>query len=216
MSRYATDRNDLDPLAIFQEGVTMGRRLPSRPFARGALVLTLLLVSVSRPMRSVGCFDPAPAIVSIRDAKGREALVYLEQFADRCRQDPDWLYLNSRSLWLLNQFDSALESIERAIGGQESDPEFHRFAATINAKLGDVPRARLHIRRLTRLRGIYSGGAFEEESEILLAVTLAQQGKTNQAILVLQPLSEREPPNLRALYYVGLFQQASAEYQRAV
>ncbi|MEW5978268.1 MAG: tetratricopeptide repeat protein [Acidobacteriota bacterium] len=166
-------------------------------------------------MASASCFDPAPALTGIRNKKAEDALSYLEKYAVPCGQDPDWLYLNSRSLWLLNRFDAALQRVQQAIRAEPGEPEFHLFAATVTAKMGDVAQSRSHIRELTRLKSAFSGQEFEEESEILLAVTLAQQGKSRQAIQVLEPLAQREAPNIRALYYVGLFEQSSARYEQA-
>ena len=90
--------------------------------------------------------------------------------------------------------------------------EYHRFAATVDAKLGRTGEARNHVRHMIALR---SGKDSAEQAETLLAVVLAQSGKTRAALEVLDPLLAERPDDVRALYYRALFEQSLVDYSSA-
>lgn len=158
------------------------------------------------------CLD-VPAVVDLlRSGKAVVAQEYLQARAAGCRSEAEWHYLEARALCQLGEYEGARSAAGQAIALGGDLAEYHRFAATVNAKLGNTEAARNHVRRMIALR---SGRESDTQAETFLAVVLAQNGRTQTALEVLNPILIEKPDDVRALYYRALFEQSLADYPSA-
>jgi len=158
------------------------------------------------------CPDASAVVELLRSGMIAAAQESLGQHEALCRNDGDWHYLRARVFCQSGDYEAAGRFVSRAISLDSGAVEYHRFASTIFAKLGRTGEARDHVGLMIKLR---SGSGNELQQERLLAVVLAQGGKTAAALQVLRALLDRYPNDVQALYYRALFEQSLAEYPNA-
>jgi tetratricopeptide (TPR) repeat protein len=123
-------------------------------------------------------------------------------FRNACERQPgleDACLYHGRSLYLLDRFPGALESLRRAVAVRESS-ESHRLIALSLEALARPSEAEPEFRAAVRLAG---GGTPDEDPGIDFGVFLYRQGKLEQALEPLQGALTRHPDSARAHLEMG-------------
>jgi Flp pilus assembly protein TadD len=143
----------------------------------------------------------------------REASVALSRACALDPKDEDSCYLQARSLFVLGQYDEAVQPFDKALHAAPpaNRATVHRAVALNFAELGMTQEAERHFRDAIRLYRASTGGS-QPDPRIDYGAFLIRQGRTQDALEMLQLCVAASPGSARAHAELG---RALLELDRA-
>ena len=186
-----------DPEANYYLGITyfrQGHPQDARPFLERA---TRLSPSKPSAWKALGL-----VLLGANDYRG--ASLPLQKACALDPQDDDNCYLLGRSLYVLGQYDEAVEALDQAMRATPpaNQAAVHRAMALNFAELGMVQEAERHFRDAVRLYRRPSGGP-QPDPRLDYGAFLTRQGRAQEALTMLHQSVTASPGSSRVHAELG-------------